>query len=145
MSDCIIPKQKPDTNGYVRIKRLGNRFKERAHVIAWEKANGRIPDGMLVCHSCDNRACCNPEHLFLGTHADNAADAAAKMRTTLGSRNPAAKLDENTVVHLKIALEYGMPIAMVAEKYGISVSHVYAIRSGKAWGWLDADPITRRI
>ncbi|MGH7024521.1 MAG: HNH endonuclease signature motif containing protein [Caulobacteraceae bacterium] len=51
-----------------------------AHRLAWELANGPIPDGLLILHKCDNPVCCNPDHLFLGTAADNHADCAAKGR-----------------------------------------------------------------
>jgi len=50
------------------------------HRIAWEWANGPIPEGMCVLHTCDNRACCNPNHLFLGTKGDNARDMCSKGR-----------------------------------------------------------------
>ena len=51
------------------------------HRVAWELANGPIPDGLHVCHKCDNPPCCDPTHLFLGTAADNAADRSAKSRS----------------------------------------------------------------
>jgi len=63
-------------NGYGQFIIQGHRF--RAHRVAWELSTGISPNGLLVCHHCDNKPCCNPSHLFLGTVSDNARDMVKK-------------------------------------------------------------------
>jgi hypothetical protein len=65
-------------DGYGSVKHAGKMMK--AHRVAYEAAYDPIPDGMIVCHKCDNPACCNPNHLWLGTDADNQRDMVAKGR-----------------------------------------------------------------
>lgn len=71
-----------DSNGYGRVKRKGKRYS--THRVAYAAANGPIPEGLVVCHSCDNPPCVNPDHLWLGTHGDNHRDKIAKGRGRKG-------------------------------------------------------------
>lgn len=62
----------------------GAKINRQTHRVAYELAKGRIGPGLMVCHKCDNRACCNPDHLFLGSAQDNVHDKMAKMRERAG-------------------------------------------------------------
>ena len=108
---------------------------QKAHRVAWILANGPIPDGeghhgTCVLHRCDNRLCVNPDHLFLGTMADNMDDMAKKGRSTKGERHPKAKLTEGQV--LEIFHAEGLH-REIAKNYGISRQQVGDIKLGKSW------------
>lgn len=77
--------------------------KRNAHKIAWEYSNGPVPDGLFVLHSCDNPPCCNPEHLFLGTHLDNVKDCISKGRGNRekGQDRYNAKLSEKDILEIR--------------------------------------------
>lgn len=70
---------------------------KKAHRVSWAMAHGSVPEDLLVLHRCDNPPCVNPDHLFLGTHADNASDKMKKGRHTPcpGDRNGMRKHPEN--------------------------------------------------
>ena len=83
VTECIIsPRENVLPSGYVQYaaKVDGRWTKVYAHRVAYQEAHGSIPKGMLVCHTCDNPPCINPEHLFLGTQSDNMQDMTAKGR-----------------------------------------------------------------
>jgi predicted XRE-type DNA-binding protein len=101
------------------------------HRYIFAKHNGPIPPGMHVMHTCDNRLCINPSHLKLGTHQDNMADMVAKGRNTKGDTCGRSKIKSETVN--QILSEPNLTQLQIAEKYGISRSHVSRIRSGKTW------------
>lgn len=79
---CLIWSLGKFSNGYGVVTWNGKTL--RAHRAAWQIKNGCIPDGMFVCHKCDTPACCNTDHMFIGTHADNVADRSRKGRCAKG-------------------------------------------------------------
>src|SRR5947207_5829360 len=85
---CWVWLRARTSRGYGNIH-LGGKMVS-AHRVAWELVNGPIPEGLLVLHKCDNPSCVNPDHLFLGTNADNRKDAQVKGRLPrhLGEKNP---------------------------------------------------------
>ena len=95
-----------------------DRKMQYAHRVAWELANGPIPDGMFVLHRCDNRICVNPEHLFLGTKSDNSVDMIAKGRNGIKTqRNKLTDAERVMVENLKYS---GMSQVKVGKMFGVS-------------------------
>src|SRR5512138_3094264 len=91
-----------------------------AHRVAYELAKEPIPDGMCVLHRCDNPPCVNPDHLFLGTDADNTRDRVQKGRAASGERNSQAKLTPALVMAIRRAAARGVTAAAMARAAGVS-------------------------
>ena len=117
--------------GYGRLP-LRDRSSVLAHRLFYEAHVGPIPDGLIVCHTCDTPACCNPAHLFVGTDALNAADKVAKQRAwkPAGGRNVKAKLDESQVLAIRADPRVHIEIAGT---FGVSRQTVSSIKTRRTW------------
>lgn len=117
-----------------------------AHRYSWELEHGPIPAGMHVCHHCDTPPCVRPDHLFLGSEADNLADMVRKgrhhgntwhdrmpERVARGERHGGAKLKVSDVLDIRARLAAGEQTTEVARLYGISHSSISMIGSRKHW------------
>lgn len=109
-----------------------------AHRAAYELYKGDIPSGMFVCHSCDVPQCCNPDHLFLGTPADNVRDASKKQRMSRmarikGQQVPFSKLTAEQVVCIRRLGEQGVPRKVLAAEYGVTVPAIGYIIRRQVW------------
>lgn len=116
---------------------LGDRY-QTAHKASWFIHYGEIPEGMDVCHKCDNPRCCNPDHLFLGTHTENMRDMISKGRHRFprGENCHVAKLTENDVFAIKALVSQGANHGDIAKKFKVTRSTISKISRGDTWSWL---------
>jgi hypothetical protein len=131
------------SGGYGAIKVGGRKGKVlRVHRLVWEWERGPIPDGLKVCHHCDTPACVRPEHLFLGTDADNVRDKMAKGRYVFPSRESAPKgedhhwcqLTEEQVIEIRERYATGYETcASLAYAYDVSFTNIHAIVTRRSW------------
>ena len=105
---------------------------QKAHRFSYSRYVGQIPQGFSVCHRCDNPACVNPDHLFVGTHADNMKDKMSKGRGNhlVGTKHPRSKLTESQVIAIRADNRRQVEIA---ESYGIKQAQVSEIKRRIAW------------
>lgn len=127
--DCILTTWRLQENGY------GVRAGEYAHRAAYEMAFGKIPEGLVVRHKCDVRNCINPDHLEVGTHKQNTADAIERGRFSMppvmkGESNPRTKLSTADVIDIFLTNDSH---ASAAKRYGVTSTMVGYIRRRQSW------------
>ena len=114
--------------GYGRIW-IGSKY-FRAHRYSWIYHKGPIPSGKYVLHRCDNRACVNPEHLFIGTAADNSADMKRKGRSQAGENNGRDKLTNSDVFDIRASSEH---YKTLCKRFNVSYSTIHKIKRRETW------------
>ena len=125
---------KRKSDGYGAMK-IDNKTR-RSHVVSYEIHHGPVPAGMLVCHRCDNPQCCNPRHLFLGSHKQNTQDMLVKgrHRTALGVASPFAKLSDDAVREIRGSTESSR---WLGRKFEVSKTVVLRVKNRRGWKHVD--------
>lgn len=123
---CLVWLGHVQTKGYGFI-RCDGRYQVTMR-IAWQHANGEIPAGASVMHKCDNRRCCEPRHLMLGTNQDNILDKTLKGRA-------GKKLTKEQIPEIRSLLESGMTQAAIGRQFGVDPSVICNIKRGKYWAF----------
>lgn len=130
MSGCWLWNGSYATSGYGAFAINGKNY--RAHRVSYQHHQGDFSADLVVCHSCDNKACVNPDHLWLGTHLDNVMDRVRKNRSARqrGALSGNAKLTQEQADYIRQSTERGCDLA---EKFNISRTNISRIRLNKAW------------
>lgn len=111
----------------------GRRNNLATHRVSWELHYGPIPDGLYVCHHCDNKPCVRPDHLFLGTNAENQQDAVRKGLLACGEKQHQAKLTDAQVLILRQKAREGVARSALAREYGVAKVTVDHIVTRRSW------------
>jgi hypothetical protein len=129
-NECWIWRPGKNRQGYGKICIARQEY--RAHRVAWELKFGKIPDGMLVLHKCDNPSCVNPGHLFLGNHQDNTNDCISKGRFRSRYIKRSLSLEKAEEAR-RLYLSGKFKQRELAERFGVTFHHMHLILRGRYW------------
>jgi hypothetical protein len=124
--------------GVYRMRHGEHRTTHKASHVAYALTYGPLPAEKFACHNCpggDNPRCCNPRHLFAGTHQENMADAVQKGQTCAGERNPSAKLTVLAIRDIRARRGIGSQQSL-ADEYGVSQNLISKIQRREIWKFL---------
>lgn len=137
-SPCWIYTGAKNGNGYGWLSRNGSQM--TAHRWSWILQNGSIPKGAYVCHSCDNKICVNPDHLWVGTHDDNMKDMAKKGRgrktNPRGEKHVNSILTEANVLEIRERHKAGEGYSALGREFGVNEATVRLAVKRRNWAWL---------
>jgi len=126
---CWEWKSNRDKGGYPKIAGTTS-----GHRYSFERYIGKIPKGKLVCHSCDNRGCVNPDHLFLGNHKENMDDCCKKNRQARGEKTASSKLTEKNVGEInRLYNEGNITQKELGIKFGVTLGSIHRILAKRSW------------
>ena len=141
-SDCWRWNASKTAKGYGQINTGDELSTQAAHRVSYMIHYGAIPDGLFVCHTCDNPECTNPDHLFLGTAQENTDDMMAKGREASGMKAGSRKLDEYQVIEIRKAYANKESIDSLMGQYKVSRACITDIIAGRRWA-KTAGPISK--
>jgi hypothetical protein len=133
--NCWIWKGAKSSGGYGHISRsragLVKHF--ASHRFSWIVSFYEIPEGLDVCHHCDNPSCVRPDHLFLGSVSDNMLDCSNKGRIRFGESHHASKLNDQIVYEIITMSRLGRSQGQIAKTFDVTQSVVWRVLSGRGW------------